>query len=98
MIACKYFRQSGFIFAECDFQKFGWTAPFLEIWAPPEKNCFFGGKTKKKSVNFFWRLGDTYKKYILEKNWVKTAIPALSSGQNNLQTPILGRHRQLDDQ
>ena len=43
MIACKYFRQSGFIFAECDFQKFGWTAPFLEIWAPPEKNCFFGG-------------------------------------------------------
>ena len=24
---------------------------------------------------------------ILQQNWVKTAIPALSSGQNNLQTP-----------
>ena len=46
---------------------------------------------------FFW-LRDTYKKYILQKNWVKTAIPALSSGQNNLQVPIWGCHRQLDDQ
>ena len=34
----------------------------------------------------------------MQKNWVKTAIPALSSGQSNLQTPIWGCHRQLDDQ
>ena len=34
----------------------------------------------------------------MQKNWVKTAIPALSSGQNNLQVPIWGCHRQLDDQ
>ena len=47
---------------------------------------------------FFLRLRDTHKKYILQKNWVKTAIPALSSGQNNLQVPIWGCHRQLDDQ
>ena len=54
MIACKYFRQSGFIFAECDFQKFGWTAPFLEIWAPPEKKLLFRGvKPKKNRSNFF---------------------------------------------
>ena len=33
-----------------------------------------------------------------KKNWVKTAIPALSSGQSNLQTPIWGPSRQLDDQ
>ena len=35
---------------------------------------------------------DTYKKYILQKNWVKTVIPAFSSGQSNLPS------RQLDDQ
>ena len=56
------------------------------------------GKRKKMLPKFFLRLRDTYKKYILQKNWVKTAIPALSSGQNNLQTPIWGCHRQLDDQ
>ena len=33
-----------------------------------------------------------------KKKWVKKAIPALSSGQSNLQTPIGGCHRQLDDQ
>ena len=44
------------------------------------------------------RLRDAYKKYILQKKWVKKAIPALSSGQSNLQTPIGGCHRQLDDQ
>ena len=35
---------------------------------------------------------------ILQKNWVKTAIGAHSSGQSNLHTPIWGCHRQLDDQ
>ena len=64
---------------------------------PPKEVAFSGGKTKKKLSKFFLWLRDTYKKYILQKNWVKTAIPALSSGQNNLQTPIWGRHRQLDD-
>ena len=37
--------------------------------------------------NTFWK-----------KNWAKRTIPALSSGQSNLQTPIWGCHRQLDDQ
>ena len=41
---------------------------------------------------------DTYKKYILQKNWVKTVIPAFSSGQNNLPPSIWGPSRQLDDQ
>ena len=65
---------------------------------PSKKTAFSGGKTKKKLPKFFFWLRDTYKKYILQKNWVKTAIPALSSGQNNLQVPIWGCHRQLDDQ
>ena len=65
---------------------------------PTKKTALSGGKTKKRLPKFFLRLRDTYKKYILQKNWVKTAIPALSSGQNNLQTPIWGCHRQLDDQ
>ena len=63
-----------------------------------KKTAFSGGKTKKKLPKFFFWLRDTYKKYILQKNWVKTAIQALSSGQNNLQVPIWGYHRQLDDQ
>ena len=65
---------------------------------PPKEVAFSGGKTKQKLSKFFLWLRDTYKKYILQKNWVKTAIPALSSGQNNLQTPIWGHSRQLDDQ
>ena len=73
-----------------------------EIWPAKhplwKKRLFWGGKTQKKLAKFFLRLLDAYKKYILQKNWVKTAIPALSSGQNNLQTPIWGCHRQLDDQ
>ena len=39
-----------------------------------------------------------YRKYILEKNWSKTTIPALSSGQTENDTPIWGRRHQLDDQ
>ena len=74
----------------------GTTSP--EIWTRSEKRAVSGGKTKKKVAQIFFWLRDTYKKYILQKNWVKTAIPALSSGQNNLQVPIWGCHRQLDDQ
>ena len=65
---------------------------------PTKKEAVSGGKTPKKLSKKFLRLRDAYKKYILQKNWVKTAIPALSSGQSNLQTPIWGCHRQLDDQ
>ena len=72
--------------------------PSPEIWTLSEKTAVSGGKTKKKLPKFFLRLWDTHKKYILQKNWVKTAIPALSSGQSNLQTSIWGCHRQLDDQ
>ena len=39
-----------------------------------------------------------YRKYILEKNWSKTTIPALGSGQTENDTPILGCRHQLDDQ
>ena len=77
----------------------------LNFGKPPHRGLllgtlgpFWGGKTQKKSANFVLRLRDAYKKYILQKNWVKTALPALSSGQNNLQVPIWGCHRQLDDQ
>ena len=63
-----------------------------------KKTTLSGGKTKKKLPNVFLRLCDTHKKYILQKILVKTAIRALSSGQSNLQTPIWGCHRQLDDQ
>ena len=63
-----------------------------------KKTAVSGGQTKKSVVKIFLRLRDAYKKYILQKKWVKTAIPALSSGQSNLHTPIWGCHRQLDDQ
>ena len=66
----------------------GW---WLELWA------FLGGKNPKKVLPIFLRPPHIYKKYFLQKNWVKTAIPALSSGQSNLHPPIWGRHRQLDD-
>ena len=46
------------------------------------------------AVQFFLRIRDTFKKYILQTNWVKTAIPVLNSGQSNLQTPMWGCHRQ----
>ena len=62
-----------------------------------KKTALSEGKTEKNLSKFFWRLANTYKKYILQKNWVKTVIPALSSGRSNLQRPIWGCHRQLDD-
>ena len=49
-------------------------------------------------ANFFLRLPETYKKYILQKNWTKTVNPVLSSGQHNLHPAIWGCHCQLDDQ
>ena len=62
-----------------------------------KKTALSGGKTEKNLSQFFLRLANTYKKYILQKNWVKAVIPALSSGRSNLQRPIWGCHRQLDD-
>ena len=58
---------------------------------------FWGVKTPKNAAKFFVSSRHTYKKYFLQKNWVKTAIPALSGGKSNLHPPIWGRHRQLDD-
>ena len=63
-----------------------------------EKNCFWRGKTHRISPQKFLRPRDTYKKYILQKNWVKTVIPAFSSGQSNLPPSVWGPSRQLDDQ
>ena len=59
---------------------------------------FWQGKTPQKPVKKVLWPHDIYKKYLLQKKWVKTAIPALSSGQSNLHQPIWGCHRQLDDQ
>ena len=47
---------------------------------------------------FFSQLPNIYKIYILQKKWVKSAIPARSSGPKNLLPLIWGRHHQLDDQ
>ena len=46
----------------------------------------------------FSQLPKIYNIYILQKKWVKTAIPARSSGPKNLLPLIWGRHHQLDDQ
>ena len=55
-----------------------------------EKNCFWGGKTRKNTAKFFLRLRDIYKKYILQKNWAKTVNLAFSSGQSNLPPSYMG--------
>ena len=55
-----------------------------------KKTALSGGKTEKNLSQFFLRLANTYKKYILQKNWVKTVIPALSSGQSNLPPSYMG--------
>ena len=57
---------------------------------------FWGAKTPQNSVKFFGGLCHMYRKYILEKNWSKTTIPALSSGQTENDTPIWGRRHQLE--
>ena len=59
---------------------------------------FWQGKTPQKTVKKVLWPHDTYRKYILQKKWIKTAISALSSDQSNLHTPIWGPSRQLDDQ
>ena len=64
----------------------------------PKKVHIWGVKMAKKCCFLLFCQDKICKKYILQKNWVKTAIPALGSGQSNLQTPIWGCHRQLDDQ
>ena len=71
--------------------------PLWKSDAASKKGLFLGVKTKKLPKIFLW-LRDTYKKHILPKNWVKTAIAALSSGHSNLHRSIWGCHRQLDDQ
>ena len=63
-----------------------------------EKSLFYGEKNPKTLHNFFYGFLIHIKKTFYKKNWVKTALPGLSSGRNNLQTPIRGCHRQLDDQ
>ena len=74
-------------------------APFSDILTPLwKKRLVWGGKTQKKSAKKFLRLHDTYKMYILQKNWTKTVNPALSSGLNFFPPPIWGHHHQLDDQ
>ena len=85
-------------------QKWGCSASTTSILTNREvrdplrkKTALSEGKTEKNLSQFFLRLANTYKKYILQKNWVKTVIPALSSGRSNLQRPIWGCHRQLDD-
>ena len=110
MRACPQFRKSGQAgtptWDQCDFlmlqiSRNEGMPSIPEIWPAKhplwKKRLFWGGKTQKKLAKFFLRLLDAYKKYILQKNWVKTAIPALSSGQSNLQTLIGGCHHQLDD-
>ena len=83
------------------FKKWGLNPQFLKT---PQKAPwveiiihFLGGKTLKKVAKFFLRPYDTYKKYILQKNWTKTVNPALSSDVNILPPAIWGSHCQLDD-
>ena len=62
----------------------------FDITPPAGKNVCFGGVKPKKLCKFFLWLYHVHKKYILQKNWSKTAIPALSSGPSNLPEPIYG--------
>ena len=62
------------------------------------KQLFRGVKMKKSCPTFFCGFVIHMKNTLCKKKWVKTPIPALSSDQSNLQTPIWGRHHQLDDQ
>ena len=51
----------------------------------------------KKWTTFFATARHIHKKYHMQKIWSKSVIPALGSGQSNLQRPVWGRHHQLDD-
>ena len=87
---------------KCSFRKLRGAPQFLETSSLRTDAWNFGpfwqGKTPQKPVKKVLWPHDIYKKYLLQKQWVKTAIPALSSGQSNLHQPIWGCHRQLDDQ
>ncbi len=61
------------------------------------KPCFGGLKPSKTRSNFWGGFVICIEKNILEKNWSKTTIPALSSGQTENDTSIWGRRHQLDD-
>ena len=63
-----------------------------------QKNLFRGVETPKILPIFFCDVLIHIKNKFCKKKWVKTAIPALSSGQSNLHTPMWGPSRQLDDQ
>ena len=63
-----------------------------------KKQVFRGVKMKKSCPTFFGGFVIHMKNTLCKKKWVKTPIPALSSDQSNLQRPIWGCHRQLDDQ
>ena len=70
-----------------------------EVRDPLQKTQLFRGvKMKKSCPTFFCGFVIHMKNTFCQKKWVKTPIPALSSDQSNLQTPIWGRHHQLDDQ
>ena len=70
---------------------------FLDLGAA-KKSLFRGVKTPKVRPIFFCDVLIHIKNKFCKKKWVKTAIPALSSGQSNLHTPMWGPSRQLDDQ
>ena len=83
---------------ELAFQKLR-ARPSIFGKGPSSKNqSIKGAKTPWKCMEFFSQLPKIYNIYILQKKWVKTAIPARSSGLKNLLPLIWGRHHQLDDQ
>ena len=95
MIACKYFRQSGFIFAECDFQKFGWTAPFLEIRPSLQKKVFLTPKKVKIGAKKKDFLRIHVDRDGMQKTGSKMVKFGLCNSISDLQTPIGGSHPML---
>ena len=89
------------IILKCTFPKLRGAPQFWKtsLWGADAWNFgpFWGVKTPKNAAKFFLSSRHTYKKYFLQKNWVKAAIPAFSGGQSNQHPPIWGRQRQLDD-
>ena len=89
------------ISSHCSFPGLRAVPSIPEIWPARyplrEKNCHLEGKNQTKLDALFFRLYDTRKKYILQKNWTKTVNPALSSDSNFLHPAIGGHHHQLDD-
>ena len=54
----------------------------------PKKVRFLGLKMAKRYIFLLFRQDKKYKKYILQKNWVKNLIPALGNGLSNLHPLI----------